>query len=169
MLRPAAFLDRDGTLNVDKGYVHKIEQFEWIETAKESIKFLNDKNYLVFVITNQSGIGRGYYADSDVVKLHNYMNQDLKKISAKIDDFFYSPYHPEGIENKYNHLKNLRKPNIGMLELAFCKWNIDKDKSFMIGNMPHDVECGNRFGIQSYLYNNNECSILNLIQQNLNK
>ena len=68
-------MDRDGTLKVDKGYVHKIEQFEWIDTAKEAIKYLNDKKYLVFVITNQSGIGRGYYKEEDVVNLHKYEPQ----------------------------------------------------------------------------------------------
>ena len=126
MKKPAAFLDRDGTLNLDKGYVHSIGNFEWLKESKEAIKLLNDNNYYVIVITNQSGIARGYYNDKDVSKLHNYMNIQLKKINAHIDDFFYSPYHPQGLTNNYDHLVNLRKPNIGMLELAQKKWDTRK-------------------------------------------
>ena len=165
MAKSAAFFDRDGTINIDKGYVYLIEDFEWITYSKEAIKFLNDHNYYVFIVTNQSGIGRGYYSERDVKKLHKYMNHDLKKISAHIDDFFYSPFHPDAITNKYDKLSNLRKPKTGMLELAYSKWRFDKKSSFMIGDNIKDVECGENFGIDSYLFESNKISLLELIKK----
>ena len=121
MNKPAVFLDRDGVINVDKGYIFKALDFEWIDGAQEAIKFLRNHGYYVFIVTNQSGITRGYYTENDVKKLHQYVNKELKKIRTKIDDFFYSPYHPEISNKKYDHLENLRKPKTGMLELAYKK------------------------------------------------
>ena len=152
MLKPAFFLDRDGVINEESGYVHKIIDFKWIPGSKEAIKYLNKKNYFVFVVTNQSGIARGYYSEDDVLKLHNYINNELLKINAHIDDFFYSPYHPD-FPNKYSHLSNLRKPNSGMLELAQKKWNFDKSRSLMVGDQKSDLSCARKFGINGYLFN----------------
>ena len=152
MLRPAAFLDRDGVINIDKGYVYKISDFEWTEGAVEAIRLLNEKNYYVFIVTNQSGISRGIFDENDVEKLHDYVNKKLSKKSAKIDEFFYSPYHPSDGSKKYIHLKNLRKPNTGMLEIADAKWNIDKSKSFLIGDKESDIQCARNFGIKGYLF-----------------
>ena len=103
MLKPAAFLDRDGVINKDKEYIHKIDDFEWVEGAKESIKYLNNIGYYVFVATNQSGIARGYYSERDVILLHEYINNELKKINAFIDEFFFSPYHPNNTK-EFLHL-----------------------------------------------------------------
>ena len=90
MLKPAVFFDRDGVLNVEKGYVYKISDFEWMKGAKEAIKYLNEADYLVFVVTNQSGISRNYYSEQDVLELHQYMANELSKVNARIDEFFYS-------------------------------------------------------------------------------
>jgi len=152
MLMPAVFLDRDGVINKEKGYVYKIKDFEWINDAKKAIKYLNDNKYLVFVVTNQSGIGRGYYSNRDVKILHDYINKELNVINAHIDEFFYSPYHPDGIYKNYVNLSHLRKPQTGMLELAEKKWGISKKLSYMIGDMPHDIECAEKFGIKGYLF-----------------
>ena len=153
MLKPAAFLDRDGVINKDKGHVYKINDFEWIDGAKESIKFLNDKGYYIFVVTNQSGIARGYYSEKDVLLLHNHINKELKKIKAHIDEFFISPYHPINT-NEYLHLSHLRKPETGMLDLAVSKWSIDKSKSFLIGDKSTDIECAENFCIKGHLFKN---------------
>ncbi len=153
MLKPAVFLDRDGVINEDLGYVYKKKQFEWIKGAKETIKYLNDKDYYVFVITNQSGIARGLYNENDVDYLHKYINSELHKINAKIDEFFYSPYHPNFKE--YKNLSNLRKPKTGMIELAFQKWPILKSGSFLIGDSKTDIECANNFGINGFLFQEN--------------
>ena len=88
MTNSIAFLDRDGVLNVDTGYVYKKSEFEWTEGAIETVKFLNQNNFLVIVVTNQAGIGRGYYTEEDVNKLHDFMNEELGKYCASIDDFF---------------------------------------------------------------------------------
>ena len=147
MLRPAIFLDRDGVINKDKGYIYKIDDFEWVEGAKESIKYLNDKGYYIFVVTNQSGIARGYYTIQDVILLHNYISDELNTIKAHIDEFFISPYHPINT-NEYLHLSHLRKPETGMLDLAANKWSIDKSKSFLIGDKSTDMECAENFRIK---------------------
>ena len=86
--KPAVFLDRDGTINIDKGYVYKKKDFEWTKGAKDIIKLFNDKGYYVLIATNQSGIGRGFYNREDVEYLHSYTNEDLIKINAKIDVLF---------------------------------------------------------------------------------
>jgi len=153
VLKPAVFLDRDGVVNKEKGYVHKISEFEWIDGAKESIKYLNDNNFYVFIATNQSGIARGYYSEGDVRFLHDYISKELKTINAHIDEFFFSPYHPDNT-NEYLHLSHLRKPETGMLDLAVSKWPVDKSKSFLIGDKATDIECAKKFSIRGYLFEN---------------
>ena len=161
MLRPAAFLDRDGVINKEKGYLYKINDFEWIKGAKESIKYLNDNGYYVFVVTNQSGIAKGYYSEKDVINLHNYINNELKSINAHIDEFFFSPFHPDNTKD-YLNLSHLRKPNTGMLDLAASKWLIDKSKSFLIGDKEIDIECAEKFLIRGHLFKNG--NLLNFIK-----
>ncbi len=151
-MSPAAFLDRDGVINKEKGHFHKIDDFEWINGSIEAIKYLNNKNYYVFVVTNQSGIARGYFDEKDVELLHSQINLGLNKHHANIDEFFYSPYHPD-FNNKYQNLSNLRKPNTGMLDKAYEKYKFDKSKSFMIGDQKSDMLCAKNFGIQGFLFN----------------
>jgi D-glycero-D-manno-heptose 1,7-bisphosphate phosphatase len=162
--KPAVFLDRDGVLNKDKKYVHKISDFEWIEGAQESIQLLKKKGYLIFVITNQSGIGRGFYGVEDVLRIHKYINLELSKIDTKIDDFFYSPYHQSDSSGKFKHLKHLRKPNIGMLEAACKKWPVIKEGSLVIGDKEVDMLCAKNFGIKGFLFK--ESNLLKFIKKN---
>ena len=150
-MRPAVFFDRDGVLNVERGYTYRISDFIWIDGAIEAIKYFNDQNFYVFVVTNQSGISKGIYSEKHVENLHRYMNTELIKHESKIDDFFYSPYHPDYHE-KFPHLSHLRKPNTGMLESAHDKWKFDKSKSFLIGDNYSDLKCAESFGIESYLF-----------------
>ena len=147
---PACFLDRDGVINIEKDYLYKIEDFEWIEGAIDAIQYLENRGFYVFVVTNQSGIARGFYTEEDVIELHNFINLELNQHNTKIDEFFYSPYHPKF--NKYLHLSDLRKPNTGMLDAAYTKWQFNKAESFMIGNKDTDVMCAHRFGIRGHLY-----------------
>ena len=164
-MRPAAFLDRDGVINIDKGYTFQINDFEWILDSKKAIKYLNDKSYYVFIVTNQSGITRGYYSEKDVINLHNYINNELIQYDAHIDDFFYSPFHPDIKNEKYDHLSHLRKPNTGMLELAVKKWEVDLSKSFLIGDKDTDIQCAENFGIVGYQFKNG--SLLNFIREKI--
>ena len=100
-LNKAVFLDRDGVINRNSGYVTHIEKFVWLKNAKLVIKLLNKYKYKVFIITNQSGVARGLYSEKEVIKLHKWINIELKKVNAKINDFFYCPYHPHGLIKKY--------------------------------------------------------------------
>ena len=159
---PECFMDRDGVINVEKGYLFKEKDFEWIDGAIDAIKYLTDKGYLTFVVTNQSGIARGYYTENDVIRLHKFINSELEKRGTRINEFFYSPFHPE-FSDKFVELSHLRKPDIGMLEIAFQKWNFDISKSFMIGDQDTDIICANKFGIKGLLYKSG--NLLEFIKQ----
>ena len=165
MLKPAAFLDRDGVINREKDFVYKIQDFEWIEGSRESIKFLNENNYHVFIISNQSGIARGLYTEEDVLYLHEYISLELRKIGAHIDEFFISPYHPS-FPDKFKNLAHLRKPSVGMLELAESKWPIEKKSSFLIGDKASDIECAINYGIRGHLFDSG--NLLDFIKRSEN-
>ena len=147
-MKKAVFFDRDGVLNVDKGYQYKISTFEWIPGAKRAIKLLNDLGYLVIVITNQSGVSRGYYTESHVKKLHKWMNAELKKKDALINDFFFSIEMP----SKEINIKSRRKPSPLMVFEAIKKHSIDKNKCFLIGDKLSDVKTAKNANIPGYLF-----------------
>ena len=153
MTKPAIFFDRDGVLNVDVGYLYKIEDFQWIDGAIEAIKYFNDKDYYVFVITNQSGVARGYYKEEDINKLHNWMNQELAKYDAHIDEFFYCPHHVKGIIKDYSFDCECRKPKIGMIKKALDKYDVQLDSSLLIGDKDSDIECAENAGIKGLKFN----------------
>ena len=133
------FLDRDGVINKNFGYVFSIKNFVWLKNVKRAIKYAYNKKYLIIVITNQSGVARGIYTENDVKKLHKEVNKELKKINCKIQDFFYCPFHPKYGNRKYRKNSYLRKPNPGMILKAVKKWNIDLSKSLMIGDEKTDM------------------------------
>ena len=150
--RPAVFFDRDGVLNRDIGYLHKPEDVEWLEGAKKAVRLCNDAGYFVFVVTNQAGVARGYYAEKDVHALHAWMNGELALEGAHIDAFEYCPHHPEGAEGTYRRPCRRRKPEPGMLLDILSSWPVDKDKSFLIGNMQSDLDAASGAGLKSHLY-----------------
>jgi D-glycero-D-manno-heptose 1,7-bisphosphate phosphatase len=162
--RPAVFLDRDGVLNIDKGYVYRKEDFIWIDGAKEAVKLLNDLNFYVFVVTNQSGVARGYYTEDDIQKLHQWMNDELSKIGASVNSFYYCPHLPEAVIEKYRVSCDCRKPAPGLILQAMNDWPIDKEKSLMIGDNNKDVEAAKNAGIKGHLFaGNNLYEYLNCI------
>jgi len=134
----AAFLDRDGVLNHDTGYVHKIKDFKWKKNVFEAIRFLNTNKYLVIIISNQSGIGRGYYTEKSLKKLNMWIQKQLKKKKAYINKFYHAPYYKYSKLKKYRSGYLDRKPNTGMIKKAFKKWKIIKKKSFIIGDKDSD-------------------------------
>ena len=142
----ACFLDRDGVINKDIGYLHKVEDFQWIEGAKEAIKFLNKKKFKVIVITNQSGVDRGFYSEEDVINLHLWINGTLKKDEAYIDDFFYSTEMPNKKE------KTRRKPSPKMIHEAFTKYNLDPEQCFLVGDKSTDLEAAKNANIKGFLF-----------------
>lgn len=145
--RPAAFLDRDGTLNVDTGYTHRVKDFQWITGAKAAIKRLNDAGYLVFLVSNQSGIARGLYDCAAVDRLHQWMQDELATAGAHIDDIRYCPHHPEGTVPELAITCDCRKPEPGMLNDLIRQWQPDLEKSFMLGDAERDAQAGHAAGI----------------------
>jgi len=140
VLRPAVFLDRDGTINVEKDYLYRIEDFEFIPGAPKAIRLLNDRGFVVVVVTNQSGIARGYYACDDVEKLHRYMQSQLESYGAHIDRYYYCPHHPESGEGEFVVDCDCRKGKPGMLLRAAEELRIDLPNSYMVGDKHADVE-----------------------------
>jgi len=150
--RPAAFLDRDGVLNEDIGFAHRPDQIRWMPGAFEAVALLNRRNYLVFVVTNQAGIARGYYEGGDVESLHAWMNGELSRHGAGIDDFRYSPYHPNFDDGRFRHLADWRKPAPGMLLDLMRHWPVQREGSFLVGDRDTDIEAARGAGIPGYLY-----------------
>ncbi len=147
--RPAAFLDRDGTLNHDAGYTHRIEDFRWFDDAIAAVRRLNDAGYLVFIVTNQAGIARGYYGPDDVDTLHDWMRGELAAAGAHFDDLRYCPHHPEGSVAELAITCDCRKPATGMLDSLIERWHPDLPRSFMLGDADKDVEAGTRAGLRA--------------------
>jgi D-glycero-D-manno-heptose 1,7-bisphosphate phosphatase len=147
--KPAAFLDRDGTLNHDTGYTYRIEDFQWVDGAREAIKRLNDAGYLVFIVTNQAGIARGYYDTEAVDTLHEWMREDLARLGAHFDDVRYCPHHPEGRIPELSIVCDCRKPKTEMLESLKHQWHPDTARSFMLGDADKDAEAGAAAGLMA--------------------
>lgn len=151
--RPTLFLDRDGTLNVDRGYTHRCLDLEWIPGAKETVRRANDLGFLVIVVTNQSGVARGYYSMEDVTHFHTYMSEQLVAVGAHIDEFYVCPFHSEAKVEKFRHENHFdRKPNPGMLLKALAEWPVDINRSVVVGDQLSDVEAASRVGLRAHLF-----------------
>ncbi len=136
--KTAFFLDRDGIINVDHAYVYKIEDTQFLPGIVEFIQYLQSSYDYVIVLTNQSGIGRGYYTEDDVLNLHQYMSEDLEKSEARIDAWYYCPFHPKGEVKKYHRLSYLRKPFAGMALRAAADYDLDLSRCAMVGDKVSD-------------------------------
>lgn len=146
VLQPAIFLDRDGTINVEKNYLYRFEDWVWTPGAKEAIKKFNQLGYRVVVVSNQAGIARGMYKSSDVDQLHSLLQRELACIGTTIDAFYYCPHHPDFSGNCL-----CRKPAPGMLVQASLDLNLDLARSWMIGDRLIDVQAGQAAGVQSLM------------------
>ena len=138
--RPALFLDRDGVINVDKGYVSTTDAFEWIEGAAETIAAFNARGWWVCVVTNQSGIARNLYTEDEMWRLHEWMCDQLGKAGARIDRIYHCPFHEEGTIARYTRDSFDRKPKPGMLLQAMSDFPVKRELSFMIGDKEADMQ-----------------------------
>lgn len=150
--RPALFLDRDGVINIDRGYVSRIGDFEFIEGAAEAIAAFNKRGWYVFVVTNQSGIARNYYTEDDMHALHAWMQERLAEKGARIDRIYFCPFHEEGENLRYRKDSFDRKPKPGMLLRAMSDFPVKREASFLIGDKDADIEAAKAAGIAGYLF-----------------
>lgn len=144
MAQPYIFLDRDGTLNVEKHYLHKPEEVQLCDGVIDGLVGLRDLGYRFLVVTNQSGIGRGYYSESDMHAVNACIQELLKPAALEIDAFFFCPHTPEAN-------CDCRKPKLGMFIEAQRNFSIDVSKSWMVGDKPSDIEFGKNAGLNTAL------------------
>lgn len=151
-VRPAAFFDRDGVLNVDHGYVFEPARFDPVEGATAAVRLCNEAGYHVFVVTNQSGVARGFYGEADVRRLHDHMIALFARAGARIDDVRYCPHHPDGDVAPFATPCDCRKPGPEMLLSLQRQWSVDLSRSFLVGDKPSDLQAASAAGIPGYLF-----------------
>jgi D-glycero-D-manno-heptose 1,7-bisphosphate phosphatase len=151
--RPCAFFDRDGVFNRDIGYVHRVQDLAWIPGGPAAVRRLNDLGFWVILVTNQSGIGRGYYDEAAMQAVHEALAEHLASAGGHIDAIYFAPHHEDAAQDRYRHPDHPdRKPNPGMLLRAMDDFAIDAQRSFLIGDKPSDLEAARRAGIAGYLF-----------------
>jgi len=150
-----AFLDRDGVINrsdIKNGYIGKKKYFKLMPGVIKSIRYLKSLNYKVVVVSNQSGVARGYFKINDVYKVHKHLQNILKKNNSSLDKILFCPFYKNGIIKKYKKNSPLRKPNIGMFKIINKRWKVNKKKSFMIGDQFTDIQFAKKSGIKGFLF-----------------
>jgi D-glycero-D-manno-heptose 1,7-bisphosphate phosphatase len=150
-MRRAVFLDRDGTINVEVKYLSQVKDFQFIPGVPWALKRLKDAGFLLVLVTNQSGIGRGYYDEAALGSIHNHMHAGLAEFGAAIDACYFCPHHPEHATGDYLRECGCRKPLPGMLQQAALDLHIDLAASFMVGDKLADVQAGMAAGCTALL------------------
>jgi len=149
-MKRAVFIDRDGTINEEKEYLYRTDEFAFIPGAPQAIRLLNEAGFLVIVVTNQSGVARGYYTEEDVQLLHRHIAAQLEPFGARVDGWYYCPHHPAG-RGSYALPCRCRKPLPGMLLEAAGRFAIDLGSSIMIGDKLVDMQAGAAAGCRPIL------------------
>jgi D-glycero-D-manno-heptose 1,7-bisphosphate phosphatase len=150
-MRQAVFMDRDGTVSEETGYIDQVERFRLYPCAAPAIRKLNQAGLRVILVTNQSGVARGYFSEEVVERIHTKLRQELAREGAYLDAIYYCPHHPEGTVSLYRRQCDCRKPGLGMLERAAREFDLDLAVSFMVGDRYRDLETGFRAGARSIL------------------
>ncbi len=150
-MKRVAFIDRDGTLNVEKNYVHRIEDFEWIPGSLAALQALSQSHILIYVITNQAGIARGLYTEEDLKLLNQHILEIMQKAQVKIQDILYCPHHPQGSVEQYSITCDCRKPGNALIRKALHQEGLSAKQAVLIGDKNTDIEAGQSLGIPSYL------------------
>jgi len=143
----AVFLDRDGTLNEEMGYINHISRFRLFDFAAPALKIFKEFGFKLIVITNQAGVARGYFDEELVIEVHNVLRNQLQAHKVELDDIYYCPHHPKEGIGKYKKDCPCRKPKIGMIEKAREKWNLDLSRSLLIGDRYKDIQMAHAAGI----------------------
>ncbi len=148
MANKAIFLDRDGTINIDHGYVHQIDDFQFIEGVIDTLRQLKKKGYLLVIVTNQSGIARGYFSEAQFLQLTEWMDWSLAEQDVDLDGIYYCPHHPEG-KGEFKQQCDCRKPEAGMLLQAIRDLKIDPAQSVMVGDKLEDLLAAEKAGVKT--------------------
>jgi D,D-heptose 1,7-bisphosphate phosphatase len=160
--RPALFLDRDGTINVDHGWVGTRDRFEWVPGAREAIHCATRAGWHVFVVTNQSGVARGHYGEAAVAALHGWMADELRRAGGTIDDVRYCPFHVDGVVPEYARASDWRKPEPGMLLDLMKAWELDPTRCVLVGDQDSDMQAAKAAGIVGRRFTGG--NLLNFVQ-----
>jgi D-glycero-D-manno-heptose 1,7-bisphosphate phosphatase len=149
--RPAVFIDRDGTINEQMGYINHVSRFVLLPGTAEGIRLLNRHQYLAIIVSNQSGVARGYFPMELIDRVHAHMKDLLAKEGANIDGIFFCPHYPRGIVPEYSVECDCRKPRIGLVQKACEKFDIDMKNSYVIGDRCSDIELAERSNLQGIM------------------
>lgn len=161
---PTAFLDRDGVLNIDRGFVFRPEELEFVEDAAAAVRLLNETGYRVVVVTNQSGVARGLYDETALRLFHEHMQAELLVHGAHIDAFYHCPHHPEGSIVEFAIDCDCRKPKAGLLEQAVREQPAERSRSFLIGDREADMTAAKAFGVRGILFDHRSQSLLSVVR-----
>lgn len=164
-MTPIVFFDRDGVLNADIGYLWRREDFVWMPGAAETIRLFNSLGWRVVVVTNQSGVARGYYRETDVQSLHAWMNEELASMGGHVDQFLYCPHHPQGILPEYRCDCDCRKPQPGMILRGLAEQSADPTRCILIGDKESDLQAATAAGVKGYLFEGE--NLLAFVQNNI--
>ena len=166
-MQKAVFLDRDGTINIEKNYLYRIEDFEYVDGAIEALHILDELRYLLIIITNQSGIARGYYTEEEFLHLNQWMIEDLKQKGVHISEVCFCPHHLNGIVKKYAVKCRCRKPGTELFWQAQEKFRIDMGRSYAIGDKMRDVSICQESDVQGILLGESGNDIPNIDKQDV--
>ena len=151
MGKSGVFLDRDGTLLEEAGYLDRLERLVFFPYAIDAVRLLNRAGFPVVVVTNQAGIARGIFKESFVAAAHRHISDRLAAAGARVDAFYYCPHHPEAVVEEFRQACDCRKPQPGMLTRAAADLDLALDRSFVVGDRWHDLEAGQRVGARTLL------------------
>jgi D-glycero-D-manno-heptose 1,7-bisphosphate phosphatase len=149
MKRPALFMDRDGTISEEVGYVNHPSRFRVFPYTADAIKLLNENGWLAIVVTNQAGVARGYFAEDVILQVHDRLRGDLENASARLDAIYYCAHHPSVGEPPYRLDCDCRKPRTGLIDRAAADFEIDLERSWMVGDRYGDLELARNAGLHS--------------------